>query len=250
MGVAVEIPIHETIIFDLESTGADCFLEQHPSSIFFIRRQLVNRLLVPAGSACWRWNTLPFQSGSNLSQAVTGKMPFKYPAHHLSLIGIHCQFTIKASLISVTLAASHFVVAIPKASPKPRLDGFTFLYHVHYNFPPINKNTAVKPLRRNAALCSLYKKLTDHTFGGLPTYHGYHGRGIIIGLQEIQSYQRFAGRQQGVLYHLHQKYLQLRVVIEFFNYLNLSYVNTLSDVKFLKFLNCFLQQLFILTFRP
>ena len=52
MGVAVEIPIHETIIFDLESTGADCFLEQHPSSIFFIRRQLVNRLLVPAGDLC------------------------------------------------------------------------------------------------------------------------------------------------------------------------------------------------------
>ena len=44
----------------------------------------------------------------------------------------------------------------------------------------------------------------------------------------------------GVLYHLHQKYLRLRVGIEFFAYLNLSCVNTLSDVKFLKFLNCFL----------
>ena len=39
MSIGVKIPIHEAIVFDLKSTGADGFLEQHSACVFFISEQ-------------------------------------------------------------------------------------------------------------------------------------------------------------------------------------------------------------------
>jgi len=62
MGVSVEIPIHEAIVFNLRNAGADGLLKQYPSGIFFIREQLVDCFPVPLGLTCWGWDTLPFQT--------------------------------------------------------------------------------------------------------------------------------------------------------------------------------------------
>ena len=42
MRTGIEIPVYKTIIFNLDSTNANCFLEKHASGIFFIGEQLVN----------------------------------------------------------------------------------------------------------------------------------------------------------------------------------------------------------------
>ena len=70
MGAGIKIPIHEAIIFDLDSTSADCFLKQYPSGVFFIGEQFVNRFPVPLGSACGGGDTLPFQISSNFPKAI------------------------------------------------------------------------------------------------------------------------------------------------------------------------------------
>jgi len=50
------------------------------------------------------------------------------------------------------------------------------LYHIHDDFPPTNKNTAVKLLRRNEFTKFKYKKLTDYSpWCNLSTYHGASG---------------------------------------------------------------------------
>ena len=144
MGVGVEIPIHETIIFDLDSAGADRFLKQYPSGIFFIGEQFVNRFPVPSGFAGGGGNTLLFQANSNFPKAVTGKILLKYPAHYFRLIGIHCQLTIRTDFISLAPAFCHFGTAVLKSFPETVLNRFTFLHHVHFKTPFKNKNTAVK----------------------------------------------------------------------------------------------------------
>lgn len=50
-GTGVGIPFHVTTIFYLNRAGAEHFLEQHPPSVFFIRKTFVDRFLVPLGSA-------------------------------------------------------------------------------------------------------------------------------------------------------------------------------------------------------
>ena len=94
MSVGVEIPIHEAIIFNLRSAGADSFLEQYPSCVFFVGEQLVNCFPVPYGLACWGWDALPLHARSDFPQAVTSKIPLKYPAYKLGLVGIYHQLAI------------------------------------------------------------------------------------------------------------------------------------------------------------
>ena len=36
MGAGIKIPIHQAIVFNLDSASADRFLEQHSSGVFFI----------------------------------------------------------------------------------------------------------------------------------------------------------------------------------------------------------------------
>ena len=49
MGVGVKIPIHEAIIFNLDSASADRLLQKYPSSIFFIGEKLIDGLPIPSG---------------------------------------------------------------------------------------------------------------------------------------------------------------------------------------------------------
>ena len=113
---------------------------------------------------------------SNFPKAVTSKIPFKYPVHHLGFVRIYFQFSIRIDRVSVALALCHFGAAILKPFPETVLNCFTFLYHVHYNSPSINKNTAVKLLRRNEFTKFKYKKLTDYSpWCNLSTYHAISG---------------------------------------------------------------------------
>ena len=36
MGIGIKIPLHKAIVFDLSTTSADGFLEQHPACILFV----------------------------------------------------------------------------------------------------------------------------------------------------------------------------------------------------------------------
>ena len=149
MGADMEILPREVIVFDLNSASADCLLKRYPPGIFFVGKQFVNCFPVPSGPASGGGDTLPFQPGSNLPQTITGKILLKYPAHYLRLIGIHCQLTIRINIISIALAPAfcHFGAAVLKPFPEAGLNGFAFLYHIHYNAPSTNENTAVKLLR-------------------------------------------------------------------------------------------------------
>ena len=147
MGAGVEIPFHEAIVFDLNSAGAERLLEQHPSGVFFIGEQFVDGFPIPFGPAGGGGNALPFQTRSNFSKAVTSKILFKYSVHHLGFVRIYFQFSIRIDRVSVALTLCHFGAAVLKPFPETVLDCLAFLYHIHYNFPPTNKNTAVKLLR-------------------------------------------------------------------------------------------------------
>ena len=134
MGAGIEIPIHEAIVFNLNRTGTDRFLKQHPSGIFFIGEQFVNRLPIPFGSAGGGGDALLFQASSNFPLTITGKILLKYPAHYLCLIGIHRQLTIRINIISIALALYYFGVAVLKSFPGTVLDCFTLLHHIHYQY--------------------------------------------------------------------------------------------------------------------
>lgn len=41
MGIGVEIPIHEAIIFDFRAANADCFLEQRPPRVLLVGQEFV-----------------------------------------------------------------------------------------------------------------------------------------------------------------------------------------------------------------
>ncbi len=65
MGAGIKIPIHEAIVFDLGSAGAERFLEQNPACVLFIGENLVNRFTVPFRPTSGRGDTLFLQAGSN-----------------------------------------------------------------------------------------------------------------------------------------------------------------------------------------
>ena len=125
------IPFRETIILDLDSADAESLLEQHPSGVFFIGEQFVDGFPIPFGPAGGGGNALPFQTRSNFPKAVTSKIPFKYPVHHLGFVRIYFQFSIRIDRVSVALTLCHFGAAVLKAFPKAGLDCFAFLNHIH-----------------------------------------------------------------------------------------------------------------------
>ena len=139
MGAGVEIPFHEAIVFDLDGAGADRFLEQHPSGVFFIGEQFVNCLPIPFGPAGGGGNALPFQTRSNFSKAVTSKILFKYSVHHLGFVRIYFQFSIRIDRVSVALALCHFGAAVLKTFSETAFNCFTFLNCIHYDPPLIIK---------------------------------------------------------------------------------------------------------------
>ena len=112
MGVGVKEPIHEAIIFDLDSASADRFLKQYPSGIFFIGEQFGDRFSVPFEPTSGGGDALPFQTSSDFPQTVASKILLKYPAHNLGLLGIYCQLTVRSDFISIAFAASHLGTAV------------------------------------------------------------------------------------------------------------------------------------------
>ena len=140
MGVGVKESIHETIIFDLDSTSADRFLKQYPSGVFFIGEQFVNRLPIPFWPAGGGGDTLLFQTSSNFPKTVTCNIPCKYPAHYLRLIGIYRQLTIRTDFIPIALAFCHFGTAVPKTLPQAYFDGLAFLKCVHWFITSVAKD--------------------------------------------------------------------------------------------------------------
>lgn len=93
MGAGIEIPLHETIVFNLDCAGTDHFLEQYPSGIFLLESSLsiVFRfhLGLPVGERT------PYVSRS--ATIFPRLCPDRYCSkiqHHLGLIGAHFQPTI------------------------------------------------------------------------------------------------------------------------------------------------------------
>ena len=94
--------------------------------------------------------------------------------HQQDTVQISCalfQFTIRIDRVSVALTFCHFGTAILKPFPETFLDCLAFLYHIHYNFPPTNKNTAVKLLRHKGFMRLYIKVDRLPPWCNLSTYH-------------------------------------------------------------------------------
>ena len=94
MSIGVKIPVHETIVFNLENAGVNCLLKQHMACVFFIGEQFVNCFPIPFEFACWGWDALPLQTRGDFSKTVASQISLKYPAYNLSLVRIYHQLTI------------------------------------------------------------------------------------------------------------------------------------------------------------
>ena len=112
--IGVKVPIHEAVIFELRSTCADSFLEQHPACVFFIGQQLIERLPVPFRLAGGGKDAFRFQCRSDFSQAVSTEVTLKNPADNSGLIGIDCQLAVRPDGVAIAPALGHFGGAILK----------------------------------------------------------------------------------------------------------------------------------------
>ena len=202
------------IIFNLCSTCAECFLEQHSSSIFFVREQLVNCFPIPFGAACWRKNILLFQVGGNFSQAIPRQILLKYPAHHLRLIRIHYQFTIRSDFISIAFDCKHGIltgVDIYAPNQKESLLVLSHLEHQIHDGIPISRIALNRgydtgavhlglellgmmrlrkfgqrtALRNTPAICN---EKINYGFTGYSLDKGFYPYGESCGLQNITCY--------------------------------------------------------------
>lgn len=80
VGIRVEIPSYETIIFELGVACIDGFLEQNPPGIFFIGEQLADCFAIPFGFTRGGGNASDFQRLGNLAKAVTAEVTLEDPA--------------------------------------------------------------------------------------------------------------------------------------------------------------------------
>ena len=97
MGAGVKIPIHEAVIFYLNSASADRFLEQHPPCIFFIGEQFVDGFPIPSGLASG--------GGDPCLSKPTAIFPRLLPARYCSNI----QHTTRASSGFTASSPSGFI---------------------------------------------------------------------------------------------------------------------------------------------
>lgn len=145
MGIGVEIPIHEAIVFDFRAANADAFLKKHPARVLFVGQQLVKGLSVPPGFTCGRADTLFLQSGDNLAQTVAVEVTRKDPADNGGFVRIDDQFTIRASIVSVAPALDHFGGAVLGALSQAISNGLAFFDVLHRNLSfPKMKATVTK----------------------------------------------------------------------------------------------------------
>lgn len=111
---------------------------------------------------------------SNLPKTVAKRMPFKYPPYYLNSIKVYYQTTIDADLIPITFALRNWGSSISNPLLQFSYNRFAFL-SCKYHVSPINRNVAVKPLRRKELYCMGMQKKTDRYLGGLSTYLGGDG---------------------------------------------------------------------------
>jgi len=71
----------------LEAAHADCFLEQHPACVLFIRNQFIDRFPVPFGLSAGRGNALLLQRSGDIAQAVAAEVAVEDPANNGGLVG-------------------------------------------------------------------------------------------------------------------------------------------------------------------
>ena len=131
MRVGVEIPIHETIIFNLDCAGANRFLKEYTACIFFIGEQFVDCLPIPLGLSCRREDTLFFKTNSNLTQTFSRLVLLEDSDDYFGFLRINDQCTVWRSLISVASAPRHFRTAVLKTFPKSNFNRLTFLKGLH-----------------------------------------------------------------------------------------------------------------------
>ena len=121
MGIGIKIPLHKAIVFDLGTTSADGFLEQHPACILFVRQQFIESLSIPLGLTCGREDALFLQPSGNLAETVTVEVAVKDPADDGSLIRINHQLTIRSNVIAIAFALGHLRRAVLETSVQARI---------------------------------------------------------------------------------------------------------------------------------
>lgn len=131
MGSGMKIPIHEAIVFDLDSAGANSFLEKHTTCIFFVGEQFVDCFSIPLGLACRGENALLFQTSDNFPEAFSGFVLLENPCDYFGFFGVDDQRAVRGYIISVASALCHFGTAVLKAFPETGFNCFTFFKCVH-----------------------------------------------------------------------------------------------------------------------
>lgn len=91
MGSGMKIPIHEAIVFDLDSAGANGFLEKHTTCIFFVGEQFIDCFSIPFRLACWGENALLLQTSSDFSKTLSDFVLLKNPYDHFGFFGVDNQ---------------------------------------------------------------------------------------------------------------------------------------------------------------
>lgn len=132
---SIKIPLHKAIVFDLSTTSADGFLEQHPACILFVRQQFIESLSIPFGLTCGRGDALFLQPSGNLAETVTVEVAVKDPADDGSLLRVNHQLTIHSNAITIAFALGHLRSAVLKTSAQASPDRLTFFNNVHENLP-------------------------------------------------------------------------------------------------------------------
>ena len=94
MGFGIQVPSHETIVYNLRNAGTDRFLKQYLASVFFIGKQFIDCFPVPLGSACRRWDTLLLWAGNDFPEAGACQIPLKYSAYNWGHIRMYHQLAI------------------------------------------------------------------------------------------------------------------------------------------------------------
>lgn len=135
MGIGVEIPIHEAIVFDFETANTDGFLKQYPASIFLVGQQFIKSLPVPLGLACRGRNALLLQPSGNLAQAAAAEVAVENPTDNGCFIRVNDQLAVRAGVVAVAPTLGHLGGAIPEAFLQTVPNGLTF-FDVHVNLSP------------------------------------------------------------------------------------------------------------------
>lgn len=105
MGILVQILLLLAFILHLYTAGADCFLQQNSTRIFFIGQQLVDGLPAPLSFSGRRGNLLFGQFSGNCPQAHAALILRKDAVDDFGLFRINNQFAVGVRLIPIAFVA-------------------------------------------------------------------------------------------------------------------------------------------------